>query len=136
MFNHLYVVSDSARKVLETGQLAGLFFREAVQKGTSVRATTEALWEMDSNIKLPKMTNPVLNEHSVVPSYAIDERPYHYGETHYCQGDLLPLGNFDIARTFEPLGSEPGLIISHRFYQHCPTNKLPLEARPVRVDVN
>jgi hypothetical protein len=134
MFNNLYVVSDSARKVLEAVQLAGIFFRETALSGTSARATAEALWEMDSNIKLPKMMNSVLNEHSVVPCYAIDELPYRYGEPHYRQSDILPLGQVDIARTFEPLGSEPGLIVSQSFYQHCLRSKIPLEVRPVRID--
>jgi len=134
MCNHSYVVSDSARRVLEAGQLAGLFFRDTVQKGTSVRATAEALWEIDSNVRLPKMINSLLNEHSVVPCYVIVERPYRDGEPHYRQSDLLPLGQFAIARTFEPLGSEPGLIVSQSFYQHCLRSKIPLEARPVRID--
>jgi hypothetical protein len=134
IFNHLYVVSDSVREVLEAGELAGLLFRETVLKGSSARATTEGLWEIDSDIKLPKMKNSVLNEHSVVPCYAIDERPYRNGEPHYRQHELLPLGRFDMARTFEPLGSEPGLIVSQSFYQHCLKHKIPLEVRPVRID--
>ncbi len=134
MFNNCYVVSDSARKVLEAGQLTGLFFRETVLKGTSIRATTEPLWEIDSNIKLPNMVNSFLNPHSVVPCYYIDERPYRYGEPHYRKRDLLPLGDFDIARTFEPLTSDPAMIVSQRFYQHCLKNKIPLEARPVHID--
>lgn len=134
MFNHWFVVSDLVRKVLEDAELAGLLFRETILKGSSARATTEALWEIDSNIKLPKMTNSYRNEHSVVPCYVIDERPYRYGEPHYRQQDLRPLGQFDIARTFEPLGSEPALIISQSFYQRCLKHKIPLEVRPVRID--
>ena len=133
MFNRLYVVSDSARKILVAGQLNGLFFRETVLKGNSIRATDEALWEIDSSIKLPKMVNSFLNPYSVVPCYCIDERPYRYGEPHYQRRDLAPLGEFDIARTFEPLGSEPGMVVSQRFYQHCIKNKIPVQARPVRV---
>jgi hypothetical protein len=134
MFNHWFVVSEFVRKVLEDAELAGLLFRETVLKGSSARATTEPLWEIDSNIKLPKMTNSYRNEHSVVPCYVIDERPYRYGEPHYRQQDLRPLGQFDIARTFEPLGSEPALIISQSFYQRCLKHKIPLEVRPVRID--
>lgn len=134
MFNNLYVASESTREVLERGQMAGLFFRETVLKGTSGRATTEPLWEIDTDIKLPKMVNSFLNPHSAVPCYMIDERPYRDSEPHYRQRDLLPLGTFDIARTFEPLGSEPGLIVSQRFYQHCLLNNIPLEVRPARID--
>jgi hypothetical protein len=136
MFNNSYVASDSTRGVLERSQMAGLFFRETLLIGNSNRATSEPLWEMDTNIKLPKMVNSLLNPHSAAPCYMIDERPYRDGEPHYLQRDVLPLGMFDIARTFEPLGSEPGLIVSQRFYAHCLSSKIPLEVRPVRVDVH
>ena len=129
MFNNLYVASHSARGVLERGQMAGLFFRETVRTGASNRATTEPLWEIDSDIKLPKMVNSLLNPHSAVPCYMIDERPYRDGEPHYRRPEVLPLGIFDIARTFEQLGSEPGLVVSQRFYQHCVQNNIPLEVR-------
>ncbi len=59
-----------------------------------------------------------------------------YGEPHYRQSELQPLGIFDIAFTREPPGGnrDPSLIISQRFYQHCLKNKIPLEVRPVRID--
>ena len=133
MFNNIYVVSETVRKVLESGDLAGLFFRETVKKYAN-SPIVSPLWEIDSNIKLPKMVNSGLNPHSVVPCYWIDERPYRNGEPHYNQRDIEPLGEFDIARTFEQLGSEPALIVSQRFYQHCLKNKIPLEVRPARID--
>jgi len=134
MFNHFYIVADPVRKALESSQLAGFFFRETTLKGTSIRATTEALWEIDSDIKLPKMTNSLVNPHSLGPSYMIIERPYRNGEPHYQQSDLQSLGHFDMARTYEPLGSEPGMIVSQRFYQTCLHHKIHLLCRPVRVD--
>jgi hypothetical protein len=134
MFNHFYVVPDSVKTNLEAGQLTGLFFRETVLKGSSIRATTEMLWEIESKIKLPKMVNSGLNPHSVVPCYWIAEPPYRNAEPHYRQGDLLPLGRFDVARTFEQLGSDPGMIISQRFYQYCLQHKISLRCRPVRID--
>jgi hypothetical protein len=134
MFNNVYIVSDSTRKTLESGHLVGLLFRDTVRKDAAIFATTVLLWEIDSNIKLPKMVNSILNPHSAIPCYAIDERPYRDGEPHYRQSNLEPLEGTDIARTFESLGSEPGLIISHRFYQHCYRNDLLLAARPVRID--
>jgi hypothetical protein len=134
--HHLYVASDSTRKILEAGQLVGLFFRETVLKGTSIRATTEPLWEIDADIKLPKMINSVLNPHSPVPHYYIDERPYRHGEPRYHRADLPPLGKFDIARTFEPMGNEPGMIISQRFYRHCWEKAIPLEARPAWIELD
>jgi hypothetical protein len=134
MLDSWYVASDSTRKVLERGPATGLFFRETVLKGNSMRATTEPLWEMDSAIKLPMMVNSLLNPHSIVPCYMIVEPPYRDGEPHYRQRDLLPLGTFDIARTFEQLGSQPELIVSQRFYRHCLENKIEFEVRPVRAD--
>jgi hypothetical protein len=136
MFDNLYLASDSTRRVLERGPATGLYFRETVLVDASARATTEPFWEIDSDTKLPQMVNSYLNPHSAVPCYMIDERPYRDGEPHYRQNDLVLLGAFDIARTFEPLGSEPGLILSQRFYQHCLSNKIPLEVRPARVDIN
>jgi len=134
MFNHFYIVADPVRKLLETSQLAGFFFRETTLKGTSIRATTEALWEIDSDIKLPKMTNSAVNPHSRGPSYMIIEGHYRDAEPHYQQSDLQSLGNFDMARTYEQLGSEPGMIVSQRFYQTCLRHKIQLRCRPVRVD--
>ena len=134
MFKALYVASDAAKTILEAGQLTGLIFRETVLKGTSASATNEPFWEIDSNLKMPVMVNAVLNPHPKMPCYMIDERPYRYGEPHYRQQDLGPLGNFDIARTFEQLGASHGLIVSQHFYQYCLKNKIELVARPVRID--
>jgi hypothetical protein len=136
MFNHVFVVSEATKNNLEAGGFTDLLFRETVQKGTSIRATTEPLWELETTVKLPKMVNSFLNPHSPVPCHGIDERPYRYGEPHYRQCDLSPLGEFNVARTFETLGSDSGLIVSQRFYQHCLKNKIQLEVRPVRVDLD
>ena len=134
MLEALYVASGAARKILEAGQLTGLIFRETFLKGTSAKASDEPFWEIDSNLKMPKMVNALLNPHSKTPVYAIDERPYRAGEPHYWQQAIQALGNFDIARTLEQLGTGYGLIISQRFYQHCLKNKIELVARPVRID--
>ena len=136
MFNKLYVVSDSVRKILEAGNLVGLIFRETMLKGTSARATTEPLWEIDSEIKLPQMTNSYRNPSSSVPCHGIDELPYRNGEPHYRRRDLADLAKFDVARTFERLGSDPALIISKRFYHYCIANKIPVVAQPVRITPN
>ena len=83
---------------------------------------------------MPKMVNARLNPHSKKPCYFLVEPPYRNAEPHYCQQDMLPLGNFAIARTLEQLGPSHGLIISQHFYQHCLKNKIELLARPVRID--
>jgi hypothetical protein len=136
LIQYFYVASAAVRKVLEAGQLTGLIFRETVLKAASAKATDEPFWEIDSNLKMPKMVNAWLNPHSKTPVYAIDERPYRYGEPHYRQQEIQALGNFDIARTLEQLGPTHGLIISQRFYQHCLKNKIELVARPVRIDLD
>jgi len=128
------VVSDAVRQTLESGGLAGLKFDEAAIKGHSIHTSPAPFWELQSAFELPKMVNSV-------PDTAVEwEQPRHlirdsYGEPHYRQCELQPLGSFDIAHTFERLsGGEPALIISQRFYQHCLKNKIPLEVRPARID--
>ncbi len=134
MLESLYVASSAARKVLEAGQLTGLLFREIILKGTSANATSEPFWEIESNLKMPSMVNAALNPHSKEPCYLLVEPPYRNAEPRYRQREIQALGDFDIARTLERLGSSHCLIISQRFYQHCLKNKIQLVARPVRID--
>jgi hypothetical protein len=134
MFNNVYVVSGSAKKMLEGASWMGLFFREAVLNDASSLNKPDVLWEIDSKIELPQMSNSFINPHSVVPCHFIEDRPYRNGEPHYREPDLLPLGAFDIARTLERLGSDQGLIISQRFYRFCLEHAMSLEVRPVRID--
>ena len=130
------VVSDAVRRTLESGGLAGLRFDEVSIKGHSVHASPAPFWEMRSSVTLPKMVNSV-------PDTGADYDPPRFlvhdshGEPHYRQGELQAVGAFDIAHTFERLkGGEPALIVSQRFYQHCLKQKIPLEVRPVRIDLD
>jgi hypothetical protein len=128
------VVSDRTRRVLEEGGLASMKFDEVAIKGHSVHASPDPFWELRSKVILPKMVNSV-------PDTTIDWELQRYlihgpyGEPRYREGDLRPLGAFDIAHTWERLSAgEPGLLVSQRFYQHCLKNKIPLEVRPARVE--
>lgn len=136
------VVSNAVRRTLESGGLAGMKFEEVAIKGHSMRASADPFWELRSTLTLPKMANSVVD-----PNIAFDP-PRHvivgadtYGEPHYVESALRGVGPFDIAHTFErleagePFGAgQPALIISQRFYQHCLKHKIPLEARPARID--
>ncbi len=128
------VVASATRRILERGDLIGMKFEEVAIEGHSIRASTEPFWELRSSVTLPKMVNSV-EDKSIdweLPRYLISGP---YGEPHYRQSELQPLGSFDIAHTWERLsGSEPALIISQRFYQYCLKNKIPLEVRPARID--
>jgi hypothetical protein len=129
------VVSAETRRVLEGGGLVGLEFVGVAIKGRSVHTSPEPFWELRSTVTLPKMVNSV-------PDTTVDWDPVRYvlrdqyGEPHYRQSELQPLGAFDIGRTFELLsGGDPHFIISQRFYQHCLKNRIPLEVRPARIDL-
>ncbi len=127
------VVSDWTRRILESAGLVGLKFDEVSIKGHSDQASKEPFWELRSVVSLPKMTNSDPDTGVNYESFLISDA---YGEPHYRQSDLQPLGIFDIAHTKEPLGGhrDPSLIVSQRFYQHCLKHKIPLEVRPVRID--
>jgi hypothetical protein len=127
------VVSDKTRRILEDGGLIGLKFDEVSIKGHSVHASPDSFWELRSTITLPQMVNSVPDAGVPWKSFLIKDS---FGEPHYRSADLQPLNVFDIAHTLEPLGgrTDPSLIVSQRFYQHCLKNKIPLEVRPVRID--
>ena len=128
------VVSDQTRHLLEAGQLVGLKFDPVTIKGHSAYASSAPFWELRSTVTLPKMANAIRNPAVTCESYLPQDR---YGEIHYRQRELQPLGNFDIAFTLEPFGGavpNPELIVSQRFYQHCLKHKIPLAVRPVRID--
>ena len=127
------VLTNQTRRVLESGQLVGLKFAEVSIEGKATPISSEPFWELRSSVVLPKMVNSVPDTVVKHESFLIYGS---YGEPHYRQLDLQPLGVFDIAFTREPLGGnrDPSLIVSQRFYQHCLNNKIPLEVRPVRID--
>lgn len=133
-FTDWFVVSDEVRRVLEVGTFAGLVFVETVMKGKSVHAAETPFWELESNVTLPKMVNALRNEYSTIPSYMIVDPPYRYGEPHYRQSELAKLGEFDVARTLEPFGRGPLMLVTQRFFQHCLKHKVLLDVRPVRID--
>ena len=129
------IVSDAVRQTLEAARLVGLVFGEVVLKGQSIRSAETPFWELGSSVTLPRMVNAVRYETSPFPCHGIDDGPYRRGEPHYRQSDLEALGDFDVAHTLEPLGNkDPRLIISHRLYEVCVKNKIPLEVWPVRID--
>ncbi len=128
------VVSDAVRQMLEAGGLAGLKFDGVSIEGHSIHAAPTPFWELRSSVTLPKMINSFPDT-----SVNFDHVRYlihgSYGEPHYRESEIQPLGSFDIAHTFERLsGGEPGLIVSQRFYQLCLKNKILLESRPARID--
>lgn len=128
------VVSNNTRHMLENGELVGLKFDPVTIRGYSVYASADPFWELRSTITLPRMVNAVSNPGVTCESYWARGQ---YGEFHYRQGDLRPLGQFDIAFTAEPFGGavpNPELVVSQRFYQHCRKHKIPLEVKPVRID--
>ena len=137
------IVSDSTRRILETGNFKGLEFGEVALKGTSVNAAKDPFWELKSSVTLPKMANtdrfvmvdsvPFNGDYS--KTVWISDPPYRTGEIHYREADLKALGDFDIAYTFEHyMEHHRVLVISQRFYQHCLKHKIPLEVEPVRID--
>jgi hypothetical protein len=78
---------------------------------------------------------------NAVPDTTVDWEPARYliegdlGQPHYRQSQLLALGPFDIAFTFELLSAgSPELIVSQRFYRHCRSKRIPLEVRPAHID--
>jgi len=51
------VVSGAVRRILESGGLAGLTFKEVTIKGDSIYAGAAPFWELRSSVVLPKMAN-------------------------------------------------------------------------------
>ena len=144
------IISNQVRRSLESAGLVGLRFIEVAIKGKSCHLAPEPFWELQSSITLPKMPNhgnfihPVFYpDHPTVEPFQgdysrpiyINDEPFTKGELHYRRSDLVALGQFDIAATFENYMEEhPVLVVSQRFYQHCRQHKIPLAVEPVRID--
>jgi hypothetical protein len=129
------VISDPVRTLLEKHKFAGVEFGETVLKGKSTKAAAHPFWELKSTITLPKMVNSVFLEER--GSYFINEPPYRFGEPHYLQRELGPLGHFDVGHWFEsksPYFKDQPLIISQAFYRCCIQNNIAIEVIPVRID--
>jgi len=141
------IVSAEVRQHLESAHLIGLQFQEAVRRDPSANSPG-LFWELQSSIVLPKMANthqmkyvgmrgaphtPFDGDYS--RTVFLDDPPYRSGEIHYHRSDLAPLGEFDVAQTFE-LYRQPHreLIVSQRFYQICLEHDIRLSLEPVRVD--
>ena len=105
------VVPNRTRRILKSGALAGLKFDEVSLRGGTSPASAEPFWELRSSIVLPKMVNVVPDTFVQHENFLIRDP---YGEPHYRQSELQPLGIFDIAFTREPPGGnrDPSLIIS------------------------
>ncbi len=127
------IVADPIRQSLLEAGLRGLAFCEVLSEGRPKSSSNALpLWELTSPIILPKMSNSVPREDDPLREHRINDP---LAEPHYSSSELDRVGPFDLGRTFERLQTgEPWLIVSHRFYEHCTHNRIPLEASPVRVD--
>jgi len=113
IFSGGFIVSDRVRGLLEAGRLGGLKFVETVSRSQNGIRLSSNFWEVQSSVVLPKManTNRFLQIGNAKPpepfggDYSrmvdIDDPPYRSGEAHYRRSDLVAVGDFDIARTFE-----------------------------------
>jgi hypothetical protein len=129
------VISDRVRTLLEEHKFAGMEFGETVLKGKSSKSSPEPFWELKSPITLPKMVNSVFLEER--GTHFINEPPYGFGEPHYRQSELKPLGHFDVAHRFESQSAhfkDQPLVISQAFYRCCLKNNIIIEVIPARID--
>lgn len=146
VFPNWVVVSDRVKRTLETARLVGLFFFEVAPRNVGLEAPPAPIWEVRSTITLPKMANmerfihpgqteplPFQGDYSQI--VMLSEPPFDKGEVHYRRSDLTAIGPFDIGSTYENyLEPHPALVISKRFYQLLVSNRLQVQADPVRLD--
>ena len=159
-----YVVSDGAKRLLESAGLKHLAFKPTVvtARGSDVgpfisweAAGHEPWWEITSERWMPCLSTATelwrmsderpmteLERHlrdygrGVLPV----ERPFRTPELRYARKDIGEWSTFcDIARTYEPFGRRPDLdrrllVVSQRFYQFCRVQGIEAEWVPVRVD--
>jgi hypothetical protein len=65
------VVSSAVRRILESGNLAGMKFDEVALRGHSIHADSEPFWELRSHVTLPRMVN------SIVDTSRASDPPWH-----------------------------------------------------------
>ena len=146
--NHL-VVSDNAMNLISAVQFDGIEFREVAIPINATADPSQVIWEVWSSKVLPKMANTyqfqVDDQSGQLPfrgdyskRIVISDPPYRgEGEVHYRRHDIEDFGKFDLASTHEIyLSNHPALVASQRFYQFCQKNKIPLDVRPVRIDLD
>jgi hypothetical protein len=150
------VVSEKTMKVLKKAKLKHLKFRPTIlidAKGDQDYELgwdgwSDPRWELTSDLVLPKMSrdlqlvtfdgSPVKGD-DYSNGCLIHEGFYRPPEIHYRRKDLPPLESFDVALSYEPIGTNPlvqerALIFSNRFYQVCKELKLKADWVPVRID--
>jgi hypothetical protein len=144
---HDHFVSQSVKEVLDLSQFRGLRFRETVWADPIRDFKRERVWELYSDIVLPKLSNIHNLVHARNEPFTKDysrpiwirEAPYAHGggELHFRASEILAVTPFDLAHTFElHLGPRYSLVASQRLYQDCCEHKLPFEWQPVRVDAD
>jgi hypothetical protein len=139
------LVVDSLKSEIETAGFAGPIFRETLWFDPLRAFRRERIWEINTDVILPKMANVHQIVHAQGEPFNGDysrpiwvrEPPFAPGggELHYRTCDLQRIEPFDLARTFEfHRKRSHTLVASQRVYQFCSGRKLPIKWQPVRID--
>ena len=146
------VCSNATRQLLESQQLEGLAFREAVvatqhspSRGGKPVTDHEPWWEIIAETTLPPVSehvrklgfNGAIWPRDCPTPVSLSDGDFFGWELHYCRSEINSLPPFDIAMTYEYLsGGQVSRIrvVSNRFWRACREHELYSCWTPVRIE--
>ncbi len=153
-----YAVKDDAKKRLESENLRGVVFKPAITRYSidddeddddDLPDNSDVWWELTSDIVLPPLAPSMTLLHEDNTPFQGDFRKgckrqegyYNHAELHYRCADIVGVGPFDLALTYEMFGGLPNqfdrlVVVSQRFYQACVKHRIKTGFIPVRIDEN